>query len=321
MVEESTRSDPSPAGMRDEVLRGLAKSPREIHPKFFYDQAGSELFDRICELEEYYLTRTELAIMRAHAAEMAACLGPRAQLIEYGSGSSVKTPILLDALVEPVAYVPIDISGDHLEASAGRLAADYPQIEVLPLHADYTREVALPATREPPARRAVYFPGSTIGNFTPREARAFLRRVAGQCGPGGGLLIGVDLEKDPDVLHRAYNDSQGVTAAFNLNLLARFNRELGADFDLDGFRHHALYNQAAARIEMYLISERRQTVTIGSARVRFEAGEEILTEYSYKYSLERLREIAAAAGFTVERVWTDAEELFSVQYLSVAGPE
>ncbi len=309
----------SAAEARAEVLRGLSRSPKEIHPKFFYDEAGSHLFERICELEEYYLTRTELAIMRRQAPRMAAWIGPRAQLVEYGSGAGLKTPILLDALVDPTAYVPIDISRAHLEASATRLAARYPRLEVLALCADYTSAVELPPARQEPERRVVYFPGSTIGNFTPRQACGFLRRIAEQCGPGGGLLIGVDLEKDPDVLHRAYNDSEGVTAAFNLNLLVRFNRELGADFDLAAFRHHALYDGEEARIEMYLLGERRQTVTFDGTEVDFEAGEKILTEYSYKYSLERFRDMAAAAGFEVEKVWTDPEELYSVQFLSVAG--
>ncbi|MCP3959477.1 MAG: L-histidine N(alpha)-methyltransferase [bacterium] len=301
-----------------EVLAGLARVPKQIHSKFFYDQRGSELFDRICELEEYYLTRTELAIMRAHAVEMAALLGPRVTLVEFGSGSSIKTPLLLDALEEPAAYVPIDISGEHLEATAKKLTARYPEIEVLPLWADYTDAVKLPATSGDAGRRAVYFPGSTVGNFTPAEAKDFLRRVATLAGLDGALLIGVDLDKDPDVLHRAYNDAAGVTAEFNLNLLARFNRELGADFDLRAFRHHALYNQGDGRIEMYLISERPQTVRIGETAIRFEAGEKILTEYSYKYSLERFRRIGAEAGFEVRRVWTDDDQLFSVQYLEVA---
>ncbi len=307
------------ANVRDEVLQGLGKSPKEIHPKFFYDQRGSELFARICELDEYYLTRTELEIMRWNAIEMAALIGAGAMLIEYGSGASLKTQILLDALRRPVAYVPIDISRATLEASAIRLVKRYDELEVLPINADYLQPVELPVTRRFPERRVVYFPGSTIGNFVPRDAESFVRRIARQAGPGGALLIGVDLDKDPDVLHRAYNDSAGVTAAFNLNLLVRFNRELGADFDLEGFHHKALYNQQESRIEMYLVSERRQTVTLGDAEISFEAGEEILTEYSYKYSLASFRELADAAGFEVERVWTDEARLFSVQYLTAKG--
>lgn len=304
---------------RDEVLGGLSRSPKTIDCKYFYDEAGSELFDRICELEEYYPTRTELAIMRRNAAEMASRLGPRLMLIEYGSGSGLKTPLLLDALDAPVAYLPIDISPAPLQASARRLAQRYPRLDILPLCADYTGPVTLPPTRAVPRRRAVYFPGSTIGNFPPPEARVFLQRIAATCGAGGALLIGVDLVKDRQVLHRAYNDAQGVTAAFNLNLLVRFNRELGADFDVDGFRHRAIYNADQHRIEMYLVSQRRQQVRIADRVIELAAGEEILTEYSYKYTRDGFRDLAEAAGFTVEQVWTDDADLFSVQYLETAG--
>ncbi len=311
--------DPATDSDRDEVIAGLRRSPKEIHCKFFYDREGSRLFDRICELEEYYPTRTELAIMRRDAAEMGSLIGPRAAVIEYGSGSSLKTPILLDALDDPVAYVPIDISRGHLEASAARLAERYREIEVLPLHADYTGPIELPASRRRARRRVVYFPGSTIGNFAPAEAIAFLHRIAAVCGADGGALIGVDLKKDKDVLERAYDDREGVTAAFNLNLLRRFNRELGADFDLDGFRHLAFYDEDLGRIEMHLVSRRRQTVQIGGERITFEAGERIHTENSYKYSREDFRRLAAAGGLEVERVWTDDDRLFSVQYLTVVG--
>ncbi len=310
---------PNTASIRDEVIAGLRRSPKEIHCKFFYDRQGSRLFDRICELEEYYPTRTELAIMRRDAAEMAALIGPRAMVIEYGSGSSLKTPLLLDALEDPVAYVPIDISRGHLEASAARLAERYREIEVLPVCGDYTGAIEIPPTRRSARRRVVYFPGSTIGNFASPETVAFLRRIAGVCGGGGGALIGADLKKDKGVLERAYDDREGVTAAFNLNLLQRFNRELGADFDLDGFRHLAFYDQELGRIEMHLVSRRRQTVKIGGERIDFAAGERIHTENSYKYSLEDFRDLAAAAGLEVERVWTDDDLLFSVQYLTVAG--
>ncbi len=303
----------------EEVLAGFSRSPKEIHCKFFYDPEGSRLFEQICELEEYYPTRTELAIMRRHAPSMARLLGPRVTLIEYGSGAGLKTPLLLEALEQPVAYVPIDISDGPLRASAARLAARFPSLEVLPLCLDYTSSVELPGIQEAPLRQVVYFPGSTIGNFPPEAAIPFLRNIGELCGPGGALLIGVDLEKDPDVLHRAYNDARGVTAAFNLNLLARFNRELAAGFDIDSFRHQAIYNTADKRIEMYLVSERRQSVTIAGTRVEFDAGEKILTEYSYKYSRERFHQLAATAGWSVEQVWTDDRELFSVQYLTTGG--
>ena len=302
-----------------EVLGGLSRKPKRIHCKFFYDEEGSRLFDRICELEEYYPTRTEVSIMHQHAKEMAHLLGPRVMLIEYGSGSGLKTPLLLSALERPTAYLAIDISQGPLEASVAKLARRFPDLEVVPLRQDYTRSIELPATREIPQRRAVYFPGSTIGNFPPPEAKPFLRRIGKLCGPGGGLLIGVDLEKDPRVLQRAYDDAQGVTAEFNLNLLRRFNRELGADFDLASFRHRAVYSTAEHRIEMYLVSQRRQSVTIAGTRFEFHDQEEILTEYSTKYSLERFQALAATAGWKVDRVWTDDDNLFSVQYLTPRG--
>jgi len=310
-----TAAEPASDDYRREVVEGLVRSPKAIHCKFLYDQRGSELFDRICELPEYYPTRTELGIMRGHAAEMAARIGPRALLVEYGSGSSLKTPILLDALDDPVAYVPIDISREHLMSSVERLAERYPELEILPVAADYTSPVELPEPRRRPERRVVYFPGSTIGNFEPEEAREFLRRMAGRVDHGGGVLIGVDLEKDDAVLEAAYNDAEGVTADFNLNLLRRFNRELGADFDLDAFRHVAFYNRDAGRIELHLESLADQTVHLGGEEIHFDRGEQIHTEYSYKYTLEGFRALAADAGIEVEEVWTDDGQLFSVQYL------
>ncbi len=305
------------AEFRADVLRGLSAPARELPCKYFYDEAGSGLFERITELEEYYLTRTELAIMRQHAADMAGLLGPRCLLIEYGSGSSTKTRLLLDRLREPAGYVPIDVSAEPLRRAAGAIAAAYPHVEVLPLCADFTRPPELPVPRRQPARRVVYFPGSTIGNFTPDEAVALLRRTAALCGRGGGLLLGADLVKDARVLEAAYNDRLGVTAAFNLNLLVRINRELGADCAIDQFAHRAVYNADASRIEMYLVSRRAQRVHVGGAEFAFAAGEAIRTEYSYKYRLRDLQEIAAAAGFEVERFWTDEREYFSVHYLTV----
>jgi len=308
---------PAPAdALRADVLRGLAAVPKELPSKYFYDEAGSTLFEQICELEEYYPTRTELGIMRRHAAEMAALLGRRCLLIEYGSGSSIKTRLLLDHLAEPAAYVPVDISGAHLRRSAGALAREYPHVVVLPVCADFTHGVDLPRGGRRPARRVVYFPGSTIGNFTPAEAVALLRQTARLCGAGGGLLLGADLKKDPAVLHAAYNDARGVTAAFNLNLLARLNRELGADFRLDQFRHYAPYNPCHGRIEMYLVSRLEQQVRIGPDRFCFAEGEPIRTEYSYKYSPKDLRALAVAAGFEVRQVWTDDRRYFSVLYLT-----
>ena len=306
---------PKLGSIRDEVVMGLRKPRKELPSKFFYDTEGSRLFEAITDLEEYYPTRTELGIMREHAGDMAALLGPDALLVEYGSGSSLKTRILLDHLRRPAAYVPLDISGAHLAQSAASLAAAYPDLEVLPVCADYTASFALPTPTQPATRTVVYFPGSTIGNFDPGPARRFLEHVAGVAGRGGGLLIGVDLRKDPVTLHAAYNDARGVTAAFNLNLLARVNRELGGDFELAAFRHYAFYNPTERRIEMHLVSLRDQQVRVGGEEFTFSVGESIWTESLYKYSLDDFVRLAEATGWAVERVWTDREALFSVQCL------
>ncbi|HVF11165.1 MAG TPA: L-histidine N(alpha)-methyltransferase, partial [Abditibacteriaceae bacterium] len=245
--------EPQADCFREEVLHGLQQPQKELPCKYFYDERGSHLFDQICRLEEYYPTRTELAIMQEHAGAMAQLLGRGCLLIEYGSGSSLKTRVLLDHLAAPAAYVPIDISRAHLMRSAGRLAAAYPGLKVLPVCADYTTDFTLPTCHRPIARKAVYFPGSTIGNFDPTQAQNFLCHIAEICGVGGGLLIGIDLKKDACILEPAYNDARGVTAAFNLNLLRRINRELGADFQLDRFQHYAFYNEELGRIEMHLV--------------------------------------------------------------------
>jgi dimethylhistidine N-methyltransferase len=299
-----------------DVLRSLSAPHKRLPCKYFYDAAGSELFERITELEEYYPTRTELAIMARHAPEMAALLGRRCLLIEYGSGGSTKTRLLLDHLRAPAAYVPIDISGEHLRRAARALAADYPHVPVLPLCADFTRPFRLPG-RWAGVRRVVYFPGSTIGNFTPRRAVALMRRTARRCGPGGALLLGADLRKDPRVIEAAYNDHQGVTAAFNRNLLARINRELGADFVPEQFAHRAIYDAGRGRVEMHLVSRRDQWVRVGDATFFFAAGEPVHTENSYKYSLRELCDLAEASGFEPEHVWTDDALYFSVYYFTV----
>jgi L-histidine Nalpha-methyltransferase len=320
-----TKQNPSPsldAGQlstrqfRADVMRGLRARPRELPCKYFYDAVGSELFERITELDEYYPTRTELALMKQYAPEMASLLGCRCLLIEYGSGSSTKTRLLLDHLIDPAGYAPIDVSCQHLRRSAQVLGAEYPDIEILPICADFTRPLEAPVPRKPAARRAVYFPGSTIGNLTTDEAVALLRRTAGLCGRGGGMLLGADLRKDPHVLEAAYNDRQGVTAAFNRNLLVRINRELGGDFVVEQFAHRAFYNPAQGRIEMHLVSRCDQKVHIGDAEFLFAKGESIRTEYSHKYSLPCLRMLAEAAGFTVADVWTDELQYFSVLYLT-----
>jgi dimethylhistidine N-methyltransferase len=304
-------------GFLRDVLHGLGLPRKALPCKYFYDERGSQLFDQICELEEYYPTRCELEILRRHAGAIAEVAGRGCVLIEYGSGSSLKTRLLLDHLGEPAAYVPVDISGEHLASSAARLARRYRTLRVLPVCADFTRAFELPAAARG-GRRVVYFSGSTIGNFPPAEAVPLLGGMASLCGPGGGLLLAVDSKKDVVVLERAYNDRLGVTAAFNLNLLARCNRELGADFRLDRFRHHALYDERHGRIEMHLISLEAQSVHVGGHTSFLAAGETILTEYSYKYSPEDFRALAGQAGLRVERVWTDEKGWFSVQWLGAA---
>jgi dimethylhistidine N-methyltransferase len=312
-----TDLEPELGSFREEVLSGLRKPQKELPSKFFYDERGSELFEQISALDEYYLTRIELGIMRDHAGEMAHLLGPQCLLVEYGSGSSTKTRLLLDHLRQPAAYVPIDISKEHLIQAAMALVAAYPDLEVLPVCADYTTDFELPAPTVPAKRRVVYYPGSTIGNFDREPALHFLRHIAQVCGPGGGLLIGVDLRKDPVKLHHAYNDWEGITAAFNLNLLARINRELSADFPLDRFHHYAFYNPREGRVEMHLVSLAHQIVHVGEAAFSFEIGESIWTESSYKYRLDEFAKMAGAAGFAVAQIWTDPQELFSVHYLTV----
>jgi dimethylhistidine N-methyltransferase len=308
---------PERATFREEVLQGLQDSRKELPSKYFYDDTGSQLFEQICELDEYYLTRTELSIMQEQMEEMVEVLGPNCLLIEYGSGSSTKISKLLHCLQTPAAYVPIDISKEQLMRSAASLRTAYPTLEVLPVCADYTSDFAIPSPTKPISRRVAYFPGSTIGNFDREPAKRFLRQIAKTC-KGGGLLIGVDLKKDCNILHRAYNDSQGVTAQFNLHLLVRINQELDANFQLDQFGHYAFYNPVQSRIEMHLVSLTNQVVRIGDVRISFKLGESIWTESSYKYTLDEFAQLAAAAGFSVECVWTDTQQMFSIQYLTVS---
>ena len=300
-----------------DVLDGLSREHKSLPCKYFYDRRGSALFDAICELEEYYPTRTETAILRRHAAAFAELAGPGAAVVELGSGSSVKVRILLDALENPAAYVPVDISREHLLASAARLAGDYPELTVVPVAADYVQGFPLPPVAAP-ERILAFFPGSTIGNFDPDEATAFLGRLADRLGRGSRLLIGVDLKKRRDVLEAAYNDARGVTAAFNLNLLVRINQELGGNFDLDGFTHHAFYDEALGRIEMHLVSRRAQTAAVGCRTFRFHAGETIHTENSWKYALPEFECLARGAGWQTVRTWTDDSNLFGVLWLQVS---
>jgi dimethylhistidine N-methyltransferase len=308
---------PDPGSFLDDVIAGLSRPQKELPPKYFYDERGSALFEAICELPEYYPTRTETAIMRLHAREMARCLGPRCALIEFGSGSSRKTRILIGELA-PIAYIPIDIAAAQLKASAAGLAQVFPELVVIAVCADYSRPLTLPElSRVDARRRVVYFPGSTIGNFTMPEAVEFLNGARAAAGGDGALLIGVDLKKYPARLNAAYNDAQGVTAQFNLNLLARINRELGADFDLAAFRHNAFYNAELSRVEMHLVSEREQEVTIGARVFHFRTGETIHTENSYKYSVEEFQALARKAGWMAGACWTDSEQLFAVHYLTV----
>jgi dimethylhistidine N-methyltransferase len=303
----------------DDVLGGLAAQPKTLPSKYFYDERGSELFARICELDVYYPTRTELRIMQCHADEMASLVGRHARLVELGSGNSQKTRILLDRATDLQAYVPVDISGDYLAKAAATLARDYPRIPIVPVAADYTRPFALPKST-PGTRTVVYFPGSTIGNLVPTEARRFLAVMAKLAGPRGGLLIGVDLKKEPRILHAAYNDPEGVTAAFNLNLLVRINRELGGDFELARFHHDAFYDPREGRIEMRLVSLARQIVRVGRSSFSFAEGEPITTEYSYKYEVGEFDRLAWWAGFVSRRTWTDEDRLFSVHYYTVDHP-
>ena len=303
---------------RDDVFEGLSREQKELPCKYFYDDRGSELFNTICGLDEYYPTRTETALLQAHGREMADLIGPGVCLIEFGCGSLLKTRLLLDALRSPAAFVPIDISADHLLQSAAGLAADYPNLEVLPVVADFTRPVKLPdKARKASENRIGFFPGSTIGNFDHAGAADFLATVADMVGGGGALLIGVDLKKDEDILVRAYDDAQGVTAAFNRNVLERINRELGGCFDIETFRHRALYNGAEGRIEMHLVSEKDQTVTVHDRDFTFTKGETIHTENSCKYHVEEFSSLAAGAGFRCARTWVDGDGLFSLHYLTL----
>jgi len=299
----------------EEVLAGLRATPKRLSSAYLYDQRGSELFDAICALPEYYLTRTETAILASHAAEIAACIGKRALLLEPGSGSSRKTRLLLDALPDLAAYVPVDISRSHLLEAARALQAAYPRLQVLPVCADFTLGFALPPPPRPPARVVVFFPGSTLGNFDPPQAIRLLELMRHTAGRRGGLLLGIDLAKDPAILERAYNDAAGVTAAFNMNLLARLNRELAADFDLGGFRHEAVWVRAQSRIEMRLVSLREQTAHLAGAPVEFAAGERLITEHCHKYTAESFASQARTAGWMPRRAWTDPRGYFSVQYL------
>jgi L-histidine Nalpha-methyltransferase len=305
---------PGEESFRDAVLCGLGRARKSIPCKFFYDTRGSWLFEEICRLPEYYPTRTEIAILEENSDDIAAQMGPHCRLIEFGSGASQKVRILLRALDRPAAYVPVDISREHLREAAISLAEDFPSVPVVAVCADYTRPFTLPMLPGATGKRVGFFPGSTIGNFEPDAAVAFLANYANVLGQGGEMLIGVDLKKDPEILDAAYNDRAGVTAAFNLNLLDRINRELDGDLDIDRFEHVAFYREAEGRVEIYIRSQADQQAQISGRRFRFAAGELIHTEYSYKYSVREFRSLAADAGFRPVDTWTDPAELFSVHY-------
>jgi len=298
-----------------EVVEGLRKSPKELSPVWFYDELGSALFDRICELPEYYLTRTELGIMQMHAAEMARQIGPQAAIIEFGSGTSLKTRLLLDQLEAPAAYVPVDIAREQLFDAASGLARDYPSLHIIPVCADFTQPFDLPKGVTAAQQRVVYFPGSTLGNFTRPQALRLLSSMRQMIGSNGAVLIGIDLKKDPRILEQAYNDAAGVTAQFNLNALRHLNRELGANFDLHAFEHLAVWVEHEGRIEMRLISKRDQSVAIAGTRIAVKRDEYLLTECCHKYTLDGFKELAAACQLDVAHIWMDPEQKFSVQLL------
>ncbi|MEM8874906.1 MAG: L-histidine N(alpha)-methyltransferase [Planctomycetota bacterium] len=306
----------APKTLLDEVCDSLCSDRPHLPCKLLYDDAGSELFERICDQPEYYQTRTEQKILRDNARSIADEVGPDAVLVEYGAGSGVKTETVLGAMRDCAGYVPLDISTWMLDTCAGHLRPKFPELRIEPVRADYTQPVTLPDTVDDADNVVAFFPGGTIGNFTPPKATRFLANIASTVGGGGGLLIGFDLRKDPLTLHAAYNDAAGVTAEFNLNLLRRLNRELDADFDPELWRHYAPYNPGKGRIEMHLVSLAHQTVTIGNRPFHFRRGESIHTENSYKYTRPGFAEVADDAGWDVQHTWVDQNELFCVEYLT-----
>ncbi len=299
-----------------DMQAALSHTPKSISPKYFYDQAGSALFDRICDLPEYYPTRTELSILQTHAADMAKHMGEHADIIEFGAGSLHKIRLLLNAASKPARYVPMDISGAHLQAASAVLQNEFKDLLIQPMVGDYTSDWQLPTLLPHAGKRVAFFPGSTIGNFSPQQAKTFFQNCA-QHLKGGALLLGVDLIKSPDVLHAAYNDAQGVTAAFNLNLLARANRELGCDFDMTQFAHSAFYNAPLQRIEMHLLSLKAQTVHLKGKAYAFHEGETLHTEYSHKFTIAGVQQAAQSAGLQAATVWTDPQHLFGLLWLDI----
>ncbi|MDG2403728.1 MAG: L-histidine N(alpha)-methyltransferase [Paracoccaceae bacterium] len=309
---------PAPADFLAEVLVGLSKSPKSVPPKFFYDEAGSDLFNKICKTPEYYVTRTEVALLETYGAEISRRAGPSRAVIEYGCGSSLKINALLDGLTDPAEYLAIDISKEHLLQTAADIAEAHPAVKVGAICADFSRDLDLPKTVGDGSKRLAFFPGSTIGNQTPEEAVQFLKIVRTAVGHDGSLLIGVDLEKDVSILTPAYNDVDGHTAAFNLNLLHRIRNELGGDLDFSKFRHDAFFNESLHRMEMHLVSGCDQDVSVGGQTFHFANQETIHTESSYKYSVDRFTQLAVRAGFRVTETWVDPDSLFSIHYLDAS---
>lgn len=300
------------------VQRGLRSQPKRLPSWLFYDELGSALFEQICEQPEYYLTRAEIALLDAHAGEIAEVLGPDVRLVEYGSGHAIKTRLLLEHLATPVAWVPIELSSEPLRLSMQRMEQHLPDLPIQPLTVDFTRPLRLPVPPRAPRRTVVYFPGSTIGNFDEREAAQLLRKMRSEMGDNGGILVGADLKKDKAIIEAAYNDRAGITTRFTLNMLTRLNRELGCNFELGEFQHRAHYNAMAGRIETHILSKREQRVRVGRLQVLFREDEAMLVEYSCKYSLDDFATLAATAGLKVQQVWFDPEGLFSLQYLTRA---
>ncbi len=309
---------PSPDDISGDVLAGLSQTPKRLPSKYFYDKRGSELFELITHQPEYYLTRVELALLQASSADIAEAVGPRAHVVEYGSGSGRKTRILLDALEDPVAYTPIEISRTALLASVERLDREFGDVEVLPVLADFTQPVPLPAPARQAEHALVFFPGSTLGNFTNPEALSLLRAMHQTMGNRGGALLGIDLQKSPDILEAAYNDVAGVTSEFTLNLLARLNRDIGSDFDLGGFKHRAYYSIERGSIETFLVSQKRQTVQVQGRSFEFSEGEAMQVEYSHKYTDAGFAAMAAEAGLKVVRGWNDPKDWFGLRLLQRA---
>ena len=309
------RQDLAELSIRNEVLAGLSANPKRLSSKFFYDARGSELFEAICEQPEYYLTRTEIDIMRMHGPAIGWAVGERVRLVEFGSGSGVKTRLLLQSLKSPAAYIPVEISKTALAESVQKLGHEMPELKAIPLAGDFTQPLILPNSQTPPRRTVVYFPGSTLGNFDRDEALQILRNIRAAVGMGGGALIGIDLKKDASELEAAYNDRAGVTAAFTLNMLAHLNRVAGTNFDTSAFRHDASYDAAAGRIETNLVSLADQAIKLAGVNFKFSKGEKMLVEYSHKYALDEVESLAKQSNMKVTHVWTDPRQRFAVVHM------